>query len=111
MTPVLWKVLQAALGPQKYDAEIPHYNPFRGSPATAPENIGSALKQIYLFVVDDPRRSGGLSKERQTTILIQILEALDPDEANLFIRILNKDLMVKGLNKKLVNLAFPKLIL
>ena len=93
----------------KFDVEIPTYRP-------APEPAGLNLTyldielgRIYIFIKGHPKRSPNLTKERQTTILKTILESLHKDEADCMVKMLNKDIQIPTLTKKLVKKAFPDL--
>jgi len=49
-----------------------------------------------------------VNKRKQ--LLLQLIESLEPREAEVVIGILSKDLGVKGLNYKFVKEAFPQLL-
>jgi predicted Zn-dependent protease len=51
-----------------------------------------------------------LSDEKRKQLLLQLIESLEPREAEVVIGILSKDLGVKGLNYKFVKEAFPQLL-
>ena len=51
-----------------------------------------------------------LTPRKRIEILTQILEGLEPREAEVIIGIFNKDLGVKGLNYKFIKEAFPTLL-
>jgi len=51
-----------------------------------------------------------ISKEKRKQLLLQLIESLEPREAEVVIGILSKDLGVKGLNYKFVKEAFPQLL-
>lgn len=64
------------------------------------------LRKLYLFV------EGGnpnLSTLRRESIFIQLLESIDPDDAKLLLAIKDRKLPFKGLNKKIIQQAFPDL--
>ena len=74
------------------------------------DHMSGALSRIYLFMKDNPRVPEGLTEKRKMEILIQILEALEEQEADVFIGILKKDLKVPYLTPALVNEAFDGLL-
>ena len=43
-------------------------------------------------------------------LLTQILEGLEPDDAQIFIDVLKKDLKIQDLTPEVINLAFPGLL-
>ena len=73
-------------------------------------HMTNELGRIYLFMKDNPRTPAGLTEKRKTEILIQILESLEEDEADVFAAMLTKKLKVPHLTPALVNEAFPDLL-
>ena len=63
-----------------------------------------------MFEKNNPRVDPNLSYERKEQILIQILEALEAQEAEVFMNMLLKKQKVKGLTQAIVKEAFPGLI-
>lgn len=89
--------------------------PVEYTPSDAPPGLGythmeQELKRAYLFMKDNPRVDSNLTHQRKEQILIQILEALESREAEVYMNMILKDLKVKGLDEKLVREAFPGLI-
>jgi hypothetical protein len=68
------------------------------------------LKRVYLFVEGSTKAPKTLTDIRRQHILIQILEALEAKEADVFMNMLLKDLKVKGLTYKIIQEAFPGLL-
>lgn len=79
-------------------------------PGMSYDHMTGALSRIYLFMKDNPRVPEGLTEKRKNEILIQILEALEEKEADVFLGLLKKDLKVPYLTEALVNEAFPGLL-
>ena len=77
-------------------------------PGVSYSNIGSELRRFYLFQKGNPKAES-LSQKRRDEILIQLLESLEPREAEVVIGIFQKDLGVKGLTYKFVKEALPHL--
>jgi hypothetical protein len=73
-------------------------------------SIAQELGRAYLFEEGNPRVEPNLTYERKEKILIQILEALEKREAEVFLNMLLKDLKVKNLDYRIVNEAFPDLL-
>jgi hypothetical protein len=51
-----------------------------------------------------------LSEEKRKNLLTQILEGLEPDDAQIFIDVLRKDLKIQDLTPEVINLAYPGLL-
>jgi hypothetical protein len=51
-----------------------------------------------------------MNQVKREKLFIEILEAVNEEDARVFIAAKDKNLKVKGLTKKLVNDAFPNLI-
>ena len=103
--------LKAVFNPNiKFDVEVPKYRP-------APEPAGlnytyldNEVLKLYRFVEGHPARPQGLTKEKQTQLLLVILESLHKDEAELMVKMFRKNLEVKFLTPNLVDDAFPGII-
>lgn len=78
-------------------------------PGISPQQLSTQIRKLYLFRKGD---SGAekLSEEKRNQLLIQLLESIEPREAEVVIGILRKDLGVKGLTYKFVKEAFPNLL-
>ncbi len=102
--------LLASFHPQiQFDVIIPTYRPAIEPAGLNFSYIDSELPRLYRFITGHPKRSANLTPEKQTALLLVILESLHKDEAALFIKMLKKDLSIKWLTPKLVNEAFPDL--
>jgi hypothetical protein len=93
----------------KFDVEIPQYRP-----ATEPAGLNftyihNEMSKIYRFIVGHPKRSQDLTGKKQKQLLTVILESLHKDEAELFVKMMKKDLNVKYLSQQIVREAFPNL--
>ena len=73
-------------------------------------HMTEALSRVYLFQEGNPRVPPALTEKRKEEILIQILESLEPPEADVFGNMLLKNLKVKYLTEGLVNEAFAGLL-
>lgn len=102
--------LLGAFHPQiQFDVNIPNYRPAIEPAGLNFSYIDSEMPRLYRFITNHPKRSQNLSPEKQTALLLVVLESLHKDEAELFIKMLKKDLGVKWLTPKLINDAFPDL--
>jgi len=79
-------------------------------PGMAYNNMTQTLDKIYLFMKNNPRTPEGLTDKRRNELLLQLLESLEPKEADVFVGILKKDQKVPYLTEALVNEAFPGLL-
>lgn len=73
-------------------------------------HMTNALDRMYLFVKNNPRVPQGLTEKRKNEILIQILESLEEQEADVFAGIILKKQDVPYLTLALVNEAFEGLL-
>ena len=71
--------------------------------------LSTEIRKLYLFRKGDPTAEG-LSPRKQNELLIQLLESIEPREAEVIIGIFKKDQGVKGLDYKFVKEAFPTLL-
>ena len=78
-------------------------------PGITYDNLNSQLRRLYMFRKGDPTAEK-LTTERSNTLLLQILESIEPREAEVILGIFQKDLGVKGLDYKFVKEAFRNLI-
>lgn len=90
--------------------KIPYYKPSDAPAGLGYTSIHQELSRAYLFQKDNPRVSQSLTQERKEQILIQILEALEKKEAEIYMNMLLKKQVVQGLNIEVVKEAFPDLI-
>ena len=93
----------------KFDVEIPQYRPAVEPAGLNFTYLHNEMSKIYRFIVGHPKRSPDLTGKKQKQLLTVILESLHKDEAELFIKMFNKDLDVKYLSQQIVREAFPNL--
>lgn len=110
--PVLGDVLQGAFHPDiKFTIKSkPSYRRSDAPPGMGYSSMDIEMKRIYLFVEGSQKASKNLTDIRRQQLLIQILEALEASEADVFMNMMLKDLKVKGLTYKIVQEAFPDLL-
>lgn len=108
----LRNVLQGALDKNiKFTVKkVPEYKKIDVPPGLSYSHMTEALSRVYLFVEGNTKRPEGLTEKRATELLIQLLESLEPAEAEVFASMLQKDLKVPHLTVKLVNEAFPGIL-
>lgn len=108
----LREVLRGAFHPNiKFVIEqVPYYKPSDAPPGLGYTSIHQELGRAYLFEDGNPKVAPNLSHDRKVQVLIQILEALEKREAEIYMNMLLKNLKVKGLDSKIVREAFPDLL-
>jgi len=90
--------------------KIPEYKKEDVPPGLSYNHMSYALSKSYLFMKDNPKTPVGLKEERKIVLLIQILESLEPREAEVFANMLTKDLKVPYLTEALINEAFEGML-
>ena len=90
--------------------KIPQYKSETAPAGLAYNHMTDALGKVYLFVEGHPKVSPDLKMQRKEQLLIQILESLEKNEAEVFANMLKKDLKIPHLTAKLANEAFPGLL-
>jgi len=78
-------------------------------PGLSSTQLSVELRKLYLFRKGNPSAEQ-LTPEKRNQLLLQLLESMEPREAEVVIGIFQKDQGVKGLNYKFVKEAFPKLL-
>lgn len=108
----LKSILQGAFDPRvKFTVnKVPEYNKVDVPPGLSYSHMTEALSKVYLWTEGSPKRPEGLTEKRATELLLQLLESLEPKEAEIFASMLRKDLKVPHLTVKLINEAFPGLL-
>lgn len=111
-TPTLYEVLRIAFHPGFHwlVTKIPEeYKVPDTLPGISYAKLSTELRRLYLFQKGNPTAER-LSPEKQKELLIQLLESIEPREAEVVIGIFNKDLGVKGLTLKFVQEVFPNIL-
>ena len=78
-------------------------------PGITYDSLNAQLRKLYMFREGDVTAEK-LTERKRTEILTQMLESIEPREAEVILGIFQKDLGVKGLDYKFVKEAFPDLI-
>jgi hypothetical protein len=71
--------------------------------------LSTEIRKLYLFEKGNPSAEA-LTEQKRKQLLLQLIESIEPREAEVVIGILKKDLGVKGLDYKFVKEAFPQLL-
>ena len=93
----------------KFDVEIPEYRPAIEPAGLNFTYLDLEMSKMYRFVVGHPNRPTELTPEKQQKLLLVVLESLHKDEAELLVKLIQKDLGIPTLTKKIVQEAFPDL--
>jgi hypothetical protein len=113
LSPTLVKVLELAFNPSyKWKiTELPdsYKIPNDVLPGITFDGLPSQLRRMYMFQ-EGNTTAESLTPERREQLLLQMLESIEPREAEVIIGILSKDLGVRGLDYKFVKEAFPQLL-
>ena len=78
-------------------------------PGITYDSLHSQLRRLYMFR-EGNQTAETLTPRRREELLIQLLESIEPREAEVILGIFQKDLGVKGLDYKFVKEAFPNLL-
>lgn len=113
LSPTLVKILELTFHP-KYQwkvKELPeNYKvPTDMLPGITYDNMNSQLRRLYMFLEGDGTAEQ-LTETRRNQLLVQMLESIEPREAEIILGIFQKDQQVKGLDYKFVKEAFPQLL-
>jgi len=73
------------------------------------DSLHHQLKKLYMFRVGDATAEK-LTDKRRNDLLFQLLNSLEPREAEIIMGVFAKDQGVKGLDYKFVKEAFPKML-
>jgi hypothetical protein len=71
--------------------------------------LSTEIRKLYLFEKGNPSAEV-LTPQKREQLLLQLLESIEPREAEVVMGILKKDLGVKGLDYKFIKEAFPNLL-
>lgn len=78
-------------------------------PGVSRVQLSTEIRKLYMFRKGDPTAEK-LTPEKRNQLLLQLLEGLEPREAEVIIGIFKKDLGVNGLDYKFIKEAFPALL-
>ena len=90
--------------------KIPQWKKVDVPPGMAYNHMTDALQKAYLFQEGNPRCPPALTEKRRDELLIQLLESLEPAEAEIYAAMIMKQLKVPYLTPKLINEAFKGLL-
>lgn len=85
----------------------PPYEP--AAKSSHPSNLTQHNKKFAYFIPNGP--GAKMAAVKREKIFLDILESIHPKDADLLVGMINKKLPIKGITKKIVQEAFPDLIL
>jgi len=102
----LRQLIIAALDPAvQFEVEIPEFKDNTEVDGYASNSLLVEYKRLYIFM-----KQSVVSQKRRKEILAQILESIDPSDAQFLVKVLKKDLSEYGMTVEIANQAFPGLI-
>lgn len=78
-------------------------------PGITHDSLNAQLRRMYMFQDGHPT-CASLGEKRRNELLIQMLESIEPREAEVVLGIFQKDQHVKGLTYAFVKEAFPNML-
>lgn len=78
-------------------------------PGLTYDSLNAQLRKLYMFQ-EGNQTAETLTETRRKELLVQMLESIEPREAEIVLGIFQKDLGVKGLDYKFVKEAFPNML-
>ena len=112
VTPYLLQLLKNTFDPniKFYMNQFPkEYKTPDTLPGIRYSGIESEIHKSYLFQIGNPI-ADKLSQTKRIQLLTELLESFEPQEAQIFVNMMKKDLKIPKLTAKLVKETFPNLI-
>lgn len=112
LSPTLFNVLKYTFHPdiEWLVKEMPHnYKVPDTVPGVSICQLSTEMRKLYLFSKGNPTAEALTERKRQE-LLIQLLESIEPREAEVVMGIFTKDQGVKGLTYNFVKEAFPDML-
>jgi hypothetical protein len=112
LSKVLTEVLQLGFHPQPkwYIDEIPEGYVIKDVPAgMSYAKLTTEMRKLYMFQKGN-EIADKLTVKKREQLLVELLQNLEPREAEVIMGIFRKDFGVKGLDYKFVKEAFPALL-
>ena len=92
----------------EFDIEIPSYRPAIEPAGLNWTYLDTEVSKLYRFIKGHKQRTN-VEPKKLRGLLIGALESLHKDEAELLVKLMQKDLDIKYLNPKIVKEAFPNI--
>lgn len=92
----------------KFDVEIPKSYKVNPEPAgLTMSTLHMEVTRLYRFIEGHPKRPAGLTGVKQQNILINVLESIHKDEAELLIKVMKREVKIPYLTAQIVKEAYP----
>jgi len=92
----------------EFDVEIPKTYKVNPEPeGMTMSTLHIEVSRLYRFIKGHPKKAVGLTGEKQKNLLINVLESIHKDEAELLIKVMKRDVKIPYLTSQIVKEAFP----
>jgi hypothetical protein len=92
----------------EFDVEIPKTYKVNPEPeGMTMSTLHIEVSRLYRFIKGHPKKAVGLTGEKQKNLLINVLESIHKDEAELLIKVMKRDVKIPYLTAQIVKEAFP----
>jgi hypothetical protein len=92
----------------EFDVEIPKTYKVNPEPeGMTMSTLHLEVTRLYRFIKGHPKKSAGLVGEKQKNLLINVLESIHKDEAELLIQVMKREAKIPYLTAQIVKEAFP----
>jgi hypothetical protein len=92
----------------EFDVEIPKTYKVNPEPeGMTMSTLHIEVTRLYRFIKGHPKKSVGLTGEKQQNLLINVLESIHKDEAELLINVMKREAKIPYLTSQIVKEAFP----
>jgi hypothetical protein len=92
----------------EFDVEIPKTYKVNHEPeGMTMSTLHIEVTRLYRFVKGHPKKAVGLTGEKQKNLLINVLESIHKDEAELLIKVMKREAKIPYLTAQIVKEAFP----
>jgi hypothetical protein len=92
----------------EFDVEIPKTYKVNPEPeGMTMSTLHIEVTRLYRFIKGHPKKSVGLTGEKQQNLLINVLESIHKDEAELLIKVMKREAKIPYLTSQIVKEAFP----
>lgn len=98
-------VLQLAFSPIPWTVDDVSYKPYAGRRASAPVELTQELRRLYLYLDGSP-----LNATKQNKMFRELLESLDPIEAQLLKNLRLRTYDMYQMSRELIDVAYPGLL-
>ena len=92
----------------EFDVEIPKTYKVNPEPeGMTMSTLHIEVSRLYRFIKGHPKKAVGLTGEKQKNLLINVLESIHKDEAELLIKVMKREAKIPYLTAQIVKEAFP----